>query len=145
MVMTTLSEAFALAVAHHQGGRLPQAEAIYRQILSSDPRNAPALHMLGVLAHQSRRGDLAIEYLRSAIAIEPAEAVFHNSLGEALRESGRLDEARDCFRRALGLDGDLVVAHYNMALMHQSESNWTGAVAAWRSARADAGPGRGAQ
>ena len=40
------------ALAHHQAGRLLQAEAIYRRILKAQPDDADALHLLGVVAHQ---------------------------------------------------------------------------------------------
>ena len=83
--MTTIPEAFELAVAHHRDGRLQEAETIYRQILATEPRHAQSLHMLGVLAHRAGRADLAVQYLQSALAIEPAAALFHNSLGEVLR------------------------------------------------------------
>ena len=31
------------ALAHHQSGQLPQAEALYRQVLQAQPNNADAL------------------------------------------------------------------------------------------------------
>ena len=34
--MATLPETLAIAVQHHQAGRLPEAEALYRQILHLD-------------------------------------------------------------------------------------------------------------
>ena len=41
------------AIALHQQGMLGQAEAIYRQLLAIEPRNADALHLLGVIACQT--------------------------------------------------------------------------------------------
>jgi tetratricopeptide (TPR) repeat protein len=46
------AELFAAAVAHHQAGRLPQAEACYRQVLAAQPDHADALQLMGVIAHQ---------------------------------------------------------------------------------------------
>jgi Flp pilus assembly protein TadD len=43
------------ALTHHQAGRLDQAEAAYWEILTHEPENPDALHLLGVLCHQ--RGD----------------------------------------------------------------------------------------
>jgi SAM-dependent methyltransferase len=50
-VATDLSVAKAIraAVAHHQAGRLPEAEALYRQILQAEPNYPDALHFLGIL------------------------------------------------------------------------------------------------
>ena len=50
--MATIPETLAIAVQHHQGGRLQVAEQLYRQVLQVEPKNADALHLLGVLAHQ---------------------------------------------------------------------------------------------
>ena len=51
---TGRSSAVALqaAVQRHQSGALVEAEALYRQVLASEPRNADALHLLGVACSQ---------------------------------------------------------------------------------------------
>ena len=43
------------AVAFHKEGRLDEAAALYQAALRMEPRNADALHLLGVIDHQ--RGD----------------------------------------------------------------------------------------
>ena len=45
--MATIPEALAIAIQHHQGGRLQAAEQIYRRILEADPANAKAYYLLG--------------------------------------------------------------------------------------------------
>lgn len=47
-----IQEALDHAVRHHNAGRLPEAEIVYRKILKAEPRNPFALHLLGVIAHQ---------------------------------------------------------------------------------------------
>ena len=59
---------FNEALAHHQAGRLPEAEQLYRQILALEPRHADSLHLLGVLAQQVGRHDIALELIGRAIA-----------------------------------------------------------------------------
>ena len=78
----TLQQAFELALGHHQFGRLAEAETIYRQVLAAEPRQADALHMLGVLAHQMGRNDVAAELIGQAIAAAPGVADFHSNLGD---------------------------------------------------------------
>ena len=43
-----------------EAGRLADAEQIYRQILSANPNDADALHLLGALAFQVRQYEPAI-------------------------------------------------------------------------------------
>lgn len=51
----TVESALTAAVEHHQRGRLPEAAAIYRQVLAVDPDHADANHLLGVIAFQEER------------------------------------------------------------------------------------------
>ncbi|MCL6436958.1 MAG: hypothetical protein K6T90_22695 [Leptolyngbyaceae cyanobacterium HOT.MB2.61] len=46
------SEVIAVATAHHQTGRLTQAEQIYRQILQPPPQQVETLNLLRVVACQ---------------------------------------------------------------------------------------------
>ena len=57
-----------LARQHHQAGRLPLAEQIYRRILSEHRDHPEALHLLGVIAFQAGRPDTAIQLIQRAIA-----------------------------------------------------------------------------
>src|ERR1041385_3095517 len=96
----TLQEALAL----HQSGQLDTAEQAYRIHLQSQPGDADALHLLGVLQQQRDDTAAAIDLIRQAIAASPERAQFHVSLGGALLRSGDTDGARASFARALDLD-----------------------------------------
>jgi tetratricopeptide (TPR) repeat protein len=98
------------AVAHHGAGRLAEAEAIYRQVLAHDPRNADVLNLLGMIAGQKGQPQVAVELISRAIELHPEIPLFHQSLGESLRLMGRLDEAIASARRALELDSSFVRA-----------------------------------
>jgi len=105
------------AVAHHQGGRLQEAEKIYRDILVVLPNHADALHLLGVAAHQKGRHEEALAHIGRAIRLLGTEASFHNNLGEAYRALGKLAEAESAYRRALELKADYAEAHHNLGLV----------------------------
>ncbi len=92
--MTTSAETLQTALAHHQAGRLQQAEQLYRQLLQADPQHAGAMHLLGLIALQVGKPELAVQYISSAIRLNGNQAAFHANLGEALRASGRWDDAR---------------------------------------------------
>ena len=54
--MTALTQSPAwLALARHRAGDFAQAEQLYRTVLSHQPNNAGALHMLGLLSFQAGR------------------------------------------------------------------------------------------
>src|SRR5262245_63700181 len=99
--MATIQEALPIAIRHHQGGRLEQAEQIYRQILSYEPNHADAIHLLGLVAHQTGKHEIALDYIRRAIGIRGNEAVYHDNLGMVHLAMRRVPEAEACFRRAL--------------------------------------------
>jgi len=78
----------AVALRHHQSGRLTEAEDLYRRILRHDPGHAQALHLSGLLAHQSGRTGQAIALIEQAIRRDPRVPDFHGNLGNALRSAG---------------------------------------------------------
>ena len=132
--LVTVPEALALALQHHQAGRLAEAEAIYRQILAADPRHADAMHLLGVIAHQVGRNDVAVEMILKAIALAPANPAFHSNLGEPYRQLGRLDDAIAAYRRAIELKPDDAKFHNNLGNVLRALSRFDEAIAACRRA-----------
>jgi tetratricopeptide (TPR) repeat protein len=132
--MATISEALAIAVQHHQAGRLQAAEQIYRQILALQPDHADALHLLGVIAYQAGKHEAAVQYIERAIRLKGAEAAFHSDLGNALGGQGKLDEAVACYRRALELNPGYVEAHNNLGNALEDQGKPDEAVACYRRA-----------
>ena len=59
------------AVALHQQGKLQEAQAIYESLINSNPKNADALHLLGVATAQAGKHQLAAELIARAIAVDP--------------------------------------------------------------------------
>lgn len=118
--MSSIPEALQLATEHHLAGRLPEAEAIYQEILKAEPQNAQALHLLGVIAHQVGKNEIAIDLIRQAIERNPDDPTFRNNLGEALRLSGRLTDAMAQYEKAIALKSDYAEPYLNwgLALAH---------------------------
>ena len=77
-----LEKAFAL----HQQGRLADAAALYRKILRQNPKNADALHLLGVIEAQGKNLLAAIELFDRAIELSPKNAAFFSNRGVALKD-----------------------------------------------------------
>ena len=132
--MAAVSEALAAAIAHHQAGRLPEAEQVYRQILAVEPNHADAWHLLGVAAHQTGRRELAVQYIGRALELEPNFAEAHSNLGIAFQEQGMLDQAIACHRRALALKPNYAAACSNLANALQVAGDLDDAIACYRQA-----------
>ncbi|WP_372399252.1 tetratricopeptide repeat protein [Azospirillum sp. HJ39] len=94
----------ARAVAHHQAGRLAEAERGYRRVLAADPRHADALHLLGVLSLQSGRAGEAVELIGKALERAKGVADYWDNLGSALAAAGRPADAVQAHRNAATLD-----------------------------------------
>ena len=92
------------AYAHQKAGRFPEAERGYRELLQQEPRNAAALHLLGMVGMQTGRSEMAVELIQRAIGLDGGNAQFHMNLGNLLQAQGKLDEAVDCYGRALKLN-----------------------------------------
>ena len=132
--MATVTEALAIAIQHHQGGRLQAAEQIYRRILEVEPNQADALHLLGVIAHQTGKHEVAVEYIGRAIGVQGSAALFHNNLGEAYHALHRIPEAVACYRRALELKPDFAGSHNNLGTALKEQGQPDEAVACYRRA-----------
>ena len=102
---------FDAALDHHQAGRRREAEALYRQVLAIQPRDAEALHLLGVLAYDSGRFEQALDLIGKAIAIDATRPSYHCNLGNARRALAQPDAAATLYRRALSLQPNYPEAH----------------------------------
>ncbi len=132
--MVTTAESFQTAIAHHQAGRLREAEALYRQILQAEPYHADALHLLGLLAHQAVRHDTAVKLISQAIALRGDQPAFHSNLGEVYRAMGKLTEAGQSFRQALRLNADMPEARNNLGNVLRATGHTQEALEAFRTA-----------
>jgi protein O-GlcNAc transferase len=115
--MATTHANFETAFAHHQAGRVREAEAIYRQILGADPNHFEALHLLGLVEHHFGRHDEAVELIVRAIALAGQQARYHSNLGEVYRVQGKLAEAEQALRQALSLEPKSPEALNNLGIV----------------------------
>jgi predicted O-linked N-acetylglucosamine transferase (SPINDLY family) len=89
------------AASLHQGGRLAEAAARYRQIIDQVPGHFDATHLLGVIALQEGRFDAAEELIKAAIAVNPRDAAALSNLGTVYLRSGRPEAALEPLQRAV--------------------------------------------
>ena len=100
---------FELGQAHHDQGRLTEAETIFRRALQLDPKHSGCLNRLGILAHQCGHPDAAVTLIGQAIATEWRRcgiSLQHRPGACRARPHGRGGDAQPAGRRArAGLRG----------------------------------------
>jgi len=101
------------ALSLHQTGKFAEAASLYRKLVSENPRNADALHLLGVLEFQRNNAVASLDYIDRAIAIKRNDAVFLANRANALVELKRFEEALTNYNEALALNPAFVEALYN--------------------------------
>jgi len=118
--MTSSSAKLERALNLHRRGRLGEAAALYREVLADEPRNADAMHLLGLVMAALGQRQGALDLIGAAVRLQPANAAMHANLGSALSELQRYAEAVACFDRAVALQPDLPVAYLGRgsALLH---------------------------
>lgn len=125
--LTGLDTLLQQGLAHHQAGRLAEAEVLYRQVLADSPHHPHANNYLGVLASQVGRHDVAVELLQKAIQANARVPEFHNHLGMALQALGRQEEAEASFRQAIHLNPKFPEAHNNLGTVLQEQEHFEAA------------------
>jgi protein O-GlcNAc transferase len=131
---TAIAGLLQRAFAAYGERRLPEAEALFAQVLRAKPDHYEALLASGVIHLQ--RGDAAggIERIRHAIAADPNAAEGHFHLGIGLAKLDRHDEAIASFDRALAIAPDLAIAHYNRGNSLRSRNRFDEALASYHKA-----------
>ena len=131
-VASPMAATLASAFRAHQAGHRADAERLYRDVLMAEPRNAAALHLLGVLLYQGGRTDDGLSLIAQAVAIEPLNADYQYNFGSILASAGRLDEAAAHLQKALILNPKYAEAHFELGRLHAQAARWPEAAAAFR-------------
>ncbi len=91
----------AQAVEHLNAGRIQQAEATCRRLLTEKGKNHLATAILGQIATMQGKYDDAIEHLTRSISLAPREIDYRVLLAETLTSCGRHDDALSQYDRVL--------------------------------------------
>jgi predicted TPR repeat methyltransferase len=124
------------AIEHQQRGKLIEARAIYRRILATVPKQADALHFLGLIEHQLGHTERGLEFLDEAISLVPDHADFYNNRGNVHRQCGDLDRAEADYKTVLRLRPTDAGALSNLGALLRTRGDLEGAVQQYRAALA---------
>lgn len=99
---------------HHQAGRIEEAAKNYRQILSADPRQPDAMHLLGVIAQTVGRLDEALELISESLRLNPSNISAMNNLAGVLKDQARYEDAAGFYEAAIEADPNSAYIHSNL-------------------------------
>ncbi len=122
------------AVAFHQAGQLSKAERLCQQVLADNPRNADALHLLGVVAYQVGRHEIAVNLITHAIEIDPQQIEAYNNLGIVFKEQKKLEKSIQTYHKAIEINPDHAEAHYNLGNAYQEQGKSEKSIQAYHKA-----------
>ena len=128
--LSMLEEAMQL----HRAGDLHAAESLYRKLLTQNPGDPDALHLLGLLAHQAGHSDQAVLLIRAAISRMPTSFDYHTNLGLVLNKLGRIEESLAAYQSALKLRPDSALCRNEIGVALAGMGKNVDAIAAFESA-----------
>lgn len=105
-----------IAVTHHRAGRLAEAEAIYRRVLASQPKNTDALYLLGLVTQLTARFAESADLFQRAVRVNPKSAKYlvNFALSAGGMGLGRTHEAIEALRKAVAIDPNIPEAWSNL-------------------------------
>jgi len=120
--------------AHHQAGRMAEAQACYEAILADQPDHPDTLYLSGTVYLQQGDFETARERLTAAVTANPGLAEAHCNLGIVLRELGDPQSGLESCQRALAITPDYGDALNNKGLALKELERYQEAEAAYRKA-----------
>ena len=91
-------------IRHLQNGCLEMAEERFKKLLISNPRQADALNLLGIIRAQSGDFKAALDFIKRAISINPNNPASYYNRGLALIELSNPAKAVVDFKKAITLN-----------------------------------------
>lgn len=131
---------YQLGAAYDHAGRETDAEHLFRDLITRDPLDGPALNYLGYMfAEHGRSLDEAVSLIERALKVEPENPSYLDSLGWAYLQQGRLDLADPPLSMAADKLPTNSVIQDHLGDLRVKQNRRADAIAAWQ--RALAGDG----
>jgi tetratricopeptide (TPR) repeat protein len=104
------------AVALHQSGKLPEATALYQNLLKLQPTNTTALSNLGTIALMQGKLEEGIKILTASLKIDGNQPATLNNMGIAHFSLKQYADALACHDRAIDLNAAYADAWCNRGI-----------------------------
>ena len=105
------------AITAHQKGMLEEAEMLYREVLSTEPRQSDANHNLGLILTSKDKMEEALILLKVATKINPNIEQYWMSYTNALIKQNRLEEAETIYKKILTRQPESIKLHFNLGVL----------------------------
>jgi protein O-GlcNAc transferase len=92
------------AIQAFQNGNLNSADTMLTRLLKVDPKNLPALHIIGLVKAAQGNYKESADYLRQAVRLNPNDPSIQYNLAKALADSGNDKDALSHHKKAVALD-----------------------------------------
>ena len=109
-----LQEGYDLIVA----GKMEEAVVRANQVLTEDPKSAPARNLLGLALYKSGDAEGAVDQYRRALDLDAKYAEAYFNLGAAYERLDRLQDAEVAYAAAIRNQDKFVLAHYNLGRIY---------------------------
>ena len=114
--------------------KLQEAEAIYRELISTGTSNHIVYANLAALCGMQGNFDEVIKLLRQVLELKPNFPDAHIKLGMALKQQGNLDAAIASYNKALQLKPNFPDAHNNLGIALKEQGDIDAAIACYNKA-----------
>ncbi|HFD11209.1 MAG TPA: glycosyltransferase family 41 protein [Crenotrichaceae bacterium] len=122
---------FREANLHFQQGRLAEAEALIRRVLSHNPRHADASFLLGLIAGKCGHFDVSASLITQAIQFNPHNPAYYINLGLSLYNGGQFEQAVAAYKQAIKIKPRFVDALYRLGEVLEEMGRFDDALSAY--------------
>ena len=105
------------AITAHQKGMLEEAEMLYREVLSTEPRQSDANHNLGLILTSKDKIEEALILFKVATEINPNIEQYWISYINALIKQKRLEEAETTCKKILSQQSESIKLHFSLGVV----------------------------
>ena len=105
------------AITAHQNGKLEEAEMLYREVLSTEPKQSDANHNLGLILTSKDKIEEALILFKVATEINPNIEQYWISYINALIKQNRLEEAEITCKKILTQQPESIKLHFSFGVV----------------------------
>jgi len=123
------AQSLQLAFSLHRNGKFAEAAKLYRKVIKRNPREANALHSLGIIEAAAGNRTEAAQLMARSVSVQPANIQFIQNYVTVLCQLGQFETASAACGKGLGLDPANVYLLYVAAGALLKQGKFTDALA----------------